>query len=62
MQMKKFTHLWQLLGCLFFLLVSFDGQAKVRLMSADIGAKPVVWQLTGKVTTSAGDPLPGVTV
>ena len=62
--MKKFTHRWQRKSCLVLMLLAFGGavplQAAVTADKATI--KPLAWPITGKVTSSAGEPLPGVTV
>ena len=62
--MKKITHRWQRKSCLLLMLLAFGGtvplEAAVTANRAII--KPVVWQITGRVTSAAGEPLPGVTV
>ncbi|KAA5549123.1 SusC/RagA family TonB-linked outer membrane protein [Adhaeribacter rhizoryzae] len=63
--MKKITHRWQPKSCLLLMLLAFGGisaplQAAVE--TTRIATKPVVWQITGRVTSASGEPLPGVTV
>jgi len=62
--MKKNTHRWQRKSCLLLMLLAFGGtvplQAAVTANTAII--KPVAWPVTGRVTSAAGEPLPGVTV
>lgn len=62
--MKKNSHLGRYRSCLVLLLFAFGVAAPLQAAVArkDISLKAVVWQLSGKVTTSAGDALPGVTV
>lgn len=60
--MKRFTLLGQLIGCLFLLQFSVGALAKAGEMPEKTVMASVAWQLSGKVTASSGDPLPGVTV
>lgn len=60
--MKKFTLKRQLLGGLFMLLISPAVQAGAGRDPVTAAVKPVAWQLSGKVLSSSGEPLPGVTV
>ena len=62
--MRKFTQKWQRKGCLLFLLVAMsESSFSAPLPAPDkVIIKPVAWQITGKVTTRGGEPLPGVTV
>ena len=62
--MKKITHRWQRKSCLLLMLLAFGGtvplEAAVTANRATV--KPIAWPITGRVTSPAGEPLPGVTV
>ena len=62
--MKKITHRWQRKSCLLLMLLAFGGAVPFNATATTNKAtiKPVAWPITGKVTSAAGEPLPGVTV
>jgi TonB-linked SusC/RagA family outer membrane protein len=63
--MRSKKQLWQLRGCLAFIPLALAGAAlpQETLSSPSvISANYFEWRLTGRVTSQAGDPLPGVVV
>jgi len=62
--MKKITHRWQRKSCLLLMLLAFGGTVPLQaaVTANKVTVKPIAWPITGKVTSSAGEPLPGVTV
>jgi TonB-linked SusC/RagA family outer membrane protein len=63
--MKKITLSWQCTGCFLLLIImatSYGGFSYPLKAPEKLNIAPVEWAITGKVTTAAGDPLPGVTV
>lgn len=63
--MKKFTHLWQVTLSLFLLCSTISGGSfALANGAADLtGKKPLLWQITGKVTSAVTqEALPGVTI
>src|SRR5215210_3752692 len=65
MIMKNFTHSWQRKGHFLLLLVALGGTtlpAAAAVASRKATIKLIAWPVSGKVTTSKGEALPGVTV
>lgn len=63
--MKKVTHRWQRKSCLLLMLLAFGGVSaplQAAVETNNTAVRPVVWQITGRVTSSSGEGLPGVTV
>jgi TonB-linked SusC/RagA family outer membrane protein len=61
--MKDFTRLWQVRLCLLLISILAGNSFSPSALAADAPeAKPLVWELTGRVTSGAGEALPGVTV
>ena len=63
--MKKNSLLWQLKGCLAFIPLAFAGGVlpqEAMANSFEEWKQPLEWSISGKVTSEAGEPLPGVSV
>jgi TonB-linked SusC/RagA family outer membrane protein len=63
--MKNYKHSWQRKSCFLLLLVAFGGTtlpSNAGSLPGKVTIKPVAWPLSGKVTSSKGEALPGVTV
>lgn len=58
------ANLWLIKVSLLLLMGLFSGRAQsASLPGTELTAEsPLVWQITGRVTTTGGDPLPGVAV
>ncbi|WP_026462106.1 SusC/RagA family TonB-linked outer membrane protein [Adhaeribacter aquaticus] len=61
---KKNTHSWQRKSCCLLLLLALGGgvTSKAAVASVKAAVKPIAWPVKGKVTSSDGEGLPGVTV
>jgi TonB-linked SusC/RagA family outer membrane protein len=61
--MRKITQLWQTI-CLLLLFSTVAGNsfALAAGVADEPGKKPLEWQITGRVISAKGEPLPGVTV
>ncbi|WP_377489504.1 SusC/RagA family TonB-linked outer membrane protein [Pontibacter toksunensis] len=63
--MRSKKQLWQLKSCMAFIPLAFAGAALPQEAIASpsaVSASLFQWTLSGRVTSAAGDPLPGVTV
>lgn len=62
--MRKFTHLWLLKVSLLLLMGMFSirAHAAPAVITELTEESPLVWQITGRVTSASGEALPGVAV
>jgi TonB-dependent starch-binding outer membrane protein SusC len=62
--MRKFTHLWLIKVSLLLLMGLFSVRVDAApTLTTDVTEdSPLVWQITGRVTTARGEALPGVAV
>ena len=62
--MKKTTTKWHRKSCALLLLLAISGAVEARpaFSGNNLAVTPMAWAITGKVTSAAGEPLPGVTV